>query len=400
MVCYSFYESDNRVMRYARSLAARGDHVDVIALSRTDDYRAKETIEGVCVYKVQRRDRNEKNRFAYLGRILRFLLVSGVLLTRRHLHYRYDIVHVHNIPDFLVFSACLAKLTGAAIILDIHDIVPEFYSSKFSTNGGDGFVGLLKALERVSTAFADHVIISNHLWFELITSRSVKREKCSVFINYVDADVFKKPDAHRKDGRRLVIYPGGLQWHQGLDIAIRAFAKVSEQVPAAEFHIYGEGPEKERLVTLAQALGLSEKVLFFRSLPLREVSALMAEADLAVVPKRANSFGNQAYSTKIMEFMALGVPLVVSKTRIDSFYFDDSLVRFCESENVEDFASGMVDLLTNDALCRQLISNAQKYVAANHWGIRKQDYLELVDRLISGVKESDGSRSPGVAADL
>ncbi|HEY5814599.1 MAG TPA: glycosyltransferase [Terrimicrobiaceae bacterium] len=390
MVCYSFYESDNRVMRYARSLAARGDHVDVIALGRGDDFQVEETLDGVHVHKVQRRHRNEKNQFSYLSRVLRFLLVSSVALTRRHLRQPYDIIHVHNIPDFLVFSAWFAKLAGAAVILDIHDVVPEFYASKFPSKGREILCGSLKTLERISMAFADHVIISNDLWFDLITSRSVRKEKCSVFINYVDADLFKAPERQRNPDKPLVLYPGGLQWHQGLDIAIRAFAKVSKELPSAEFHIYGEGPEKGRLIDLARSLELSDKVLFFRSLPVREIRSLMAKADLGVVPKRASSFGNEAYSTKIMEFMSLGVPLVVSKTRIDSFYFDDSVVRFCESENVEDFAQAIIELLTNNELRERLVANAQRYVVNNRWADKKQRYLDLVDRLISEVK---GSRS-------
>ena len=388
MVSYSFYESDNRVMRYAKALAARGDHVDVIALSRTDDTPIEETLDGVHIHRVQRRERNEKDKFAYLGRILRFLVVSGFALTRKHLKQRYDIVHVHNVPDFLVFSACFAKFTGAAVILDIHDIVPEFYASKFPSNGGDGVIGPLKVLERISAGFADHVIISNHLWYEVITSRSVKREKCTVFINYVDTGVFRRVRRERKDDRLLVIYPGGLQWHQGLDIAIRAFTKVSERIPSAEFHIYGEGPMKDRLVSLAHSLKLSDKIRFFQSLPTREIVAFMAQADLGVVPKRANSFGDQAYSTKIMEFMSLGVPVVVSKTRIDSFYFDDSLVRFFDSGDEDALADAITEVLSNECLRERLIRNSCDYAMSNNWNTRKREYFALVDRLTTSTRPS------------
>lgn len=402
MVSYSFYESDNRVMRYAKALAGRGDHVDVIALSRTDDAPIQETLDGVHVYRVQRRERNEKNKLAYLTRILRFLVVSGVALSRKHLRQRYDIVHVHNVPDFLVFSALLAKLTGAAVILDIHDIVPEFYASKFASKGGDALIKPLIFLERISARFADHVIISNHLWHELITSRSVKSEKCTVFINYVDAEVFKRVERERKDDRLLVIYPGGLQWHQGLDIAIRAFAKVCKGIPSAEFHIYGEGPEKDRLIHLAHSLDLSDKVRFFPSLPTREIVALMAHADLGVVPKRANSFGDQAYSTKIMEFMSLGVPVAVSRTRIDSFYFDSSLVRFFDSGDDDALADAMTELLGNQSLRERLIRNSYDYAMRNSWNTRKHEYFALVDSLTghTGTNLTENSQSTSKTSPL
>jgi len=70
----------------------------------------------------------------------------------------------------------------------------------------------------------------------------------------------------------------------------------------------------------------------------------MASADIGVVPKRADSFGDQAFSTKIFEFMALGVPVIVSRTQIDSFYFDDSVVKFFDSKDEESLAEAMLEL--------------------------------------------------------
>ena len=88
---------------------------------------------------------------------------------------------------------------------------------------------------------------------------------------------------------------------------------------------------KESLVNLANDLELDGSVQFFKPTSVREIAAIMAQADLGVVPKRADSFGNEAYSTKIMEFMAVGVPVVVSNTKVDRYYFDESVVRFFES---------------------------------------------------------------------
>ena len=89
--------------------------------------------------------------------------------------------------------------------------------------------------------FVDHVIISNHLWYEKLVSRSVPEEKCSVFLNYVDPSIFYGRPHTRHDGKFVILFPGSLHWHQGLDIAIEAFALVRKKVPNAEFHIYGQG---------------------------------------------------------------------------------------------------------------------------------------------------------------
>jgi glycosyltransferase involved in cell wall biosynthesis len=394
MLVYSFYESDNRVLRYAKALVERGDQVDVIALGDGTQTPAFEVIEGVNVHRIQRRLRNEKNKFAYLYRLLKFCAKSSFVLSRLHLKRRYNLVHVHNVPDFLVFSAWLPKLTGAKIILDIHDMLPEFFANKFCQPEGSLYVRLLKIIERFSARFANHVIVSNHLWSEKATARSMSREKCSVFINYVDLNLFRSRRT-RNDGRFIMLYHGGLQRHQGLDLAIRAFDKACRPNPGAEFHIYGGGSMKPELKALIQELGLSDRVFLRESVPVREIADIVANADLGIVAKRADSFGNEAYSTKIMEFMAEGVPVIVSKTKVDSFYFNDSVVRFFESGNEDDLAKAMLDLMKNRELRERLVRNANEYVARNNWDTRKQKYLSLVDSLVSSSEFRPAGLSKG-----
>jgi glycosyltransferase involved in cell wall biosynthesis len=184
------------------------------------------------------------------------------------------------------------------------------------------------------------------------------------------------------------LFPGGLQWHQGLDIAIRAFKQVSPSVPNAEFHIYGDGNMRETLQRLTKSLGMEAKIIFFDPLPVSRIAGIMANADLGVVPKRADSFGNEAYSTKIMEFMSVGVPVVVSNTSIDRYYFDESVVRFFESGNHEALARTMLELINDPAQLKKLSENGLKYADQHKWELRKLDYLHLVDSLLAGQSAS------------
>jgi glycosyltransferase involved in cell wall biosynthesis len=277
-------------------------------------------------------------------------------------------------------------LAGAPIILDIHDIVPEFYASKFKSHESSLTASLIRRIERYSARFVNHVIIANDLWLEKFQSRTGTRGRCTVFINNVDTRVFQPTERIRRDGRQLIIFPGGLQWHQGLDIALHAFKIVSAALPNAEFHIYGDGNMKPSLVRLAGELGFNGNVRFFEPVGVRQISRIMAEADLGVVPKRADSFGNEAYSTKIMEFMSLGVPVVVSRTRIDQYYFNDSVVRFFDSGNVERLAEAILDVLGSPSLREKLVRNALAYSEQHSWKRRKADYLGLIDRLVAGAE--------------
>ncbi|RPH51722.1 MAG: glycosyltransferase, partial [Desulfobacteraceae bacterium] len=380
MLVYSFYESDNRVMRYAEALVKRGDAVDVIALGKEGTPRYEE-IRGVKVYRIQKRMIDEKGKLSYLLKLTAFLFNSLIFLTNKHREKPYNLIHVHSVPDFEVFATIFSKLQGAKIILDIHDIVPEFYASKFNQNEKSMVFKALVMLEWLSSKYADHVIISNHLWEKTILSRSVARDKCTVIMNYPDESIFYKRPRERNDGKFVMIYPGTLGWHQGLDIAIQSFSLIKDQVPEAEFHIYGRGPEKKNLERLIAELGLENRVFIKETVPIDQIGKIMANADLGIIPKRNDPFGGEAFSTKILEFMSLGVPVIVAETKIDRFYFNDSILKFFKPDDANDLAQCMLSLRSDKTLRDRLRENAQKFVEDYNWTKRKQEYFSLVDSL-------------------
>jgi len=390
-VTYSFYETDNRVMRYAETLAARGDHVDVVALRRPGQ-GTRVTLRGVGIFRVQRRAVNEKSASAYLLKTLWFFVKCLVLLSVRSLGKPYDIVHVHNIPDFLVFSAAVAKLLGAAVILDIHDVVPELYTGKFGTRERSLVFRSLLVVERMSCRFANHVVVANHLWHDKLTRRSVAHEKCTVILNYPDVTLFRPLPRLDRDGdaRFLFLYPGTLNHHQGLDLAVEAFSRACAQMPGAEFHIYGDGPALDALREQATALGLGERVRFMDRVPLTEMPQLMASADAGVVPKRADGFGNEAFSTKILEFMACGVPVIVSRTKVDAHYFNDDVVRFFSPGDAADLARSMIWAYDRRGRHDAWLSRAIEFARLNSWQKHAGDYLDIIEDL----GNADAARAP------
>ena len=399
MLAYAFYESDTRILQYATALAKRGDTVDVLALKRDDSHPESEILDGVNVYRIQARTVNERGLFAYATRIFRFLLRSTLFLRRMHREHPYDVVHVHNVPDFLVFATLYPKWKGVPIILDIHDLLPEFYASKFALKDRSWMFNVLVFIERCSVRFANHVIIANHLWRDRLVARLKRPQNCSVVRNLPDLDIFvaQPKDRQEKRDRLLILYPGSLNWHQGLDVAIRAFARVAGEMPQADFHIYGEGPAKPALIELANELHMQGRVIFHDFLPSREIARVMAEADLAIEPKRATSaFGNEALSTKILEFMALGVPVVASRTRTHMLYYDDSIVKYYDNDDEAALADA-VRLLGNDPLLRrEQAARASKYASENTWQARKDEYLRLVDGLVSNNGKTKASTQTAI----
>jgi glycosyltransferase involved in cell wall biosynthesis len=398
VLAYTNYESDGRVRRYAETLTGRGDLVEVIALSSGNVPLGTKNIGGVTAYRIQRRETDERHKWTYAWRLLRFMVVSSAFLARRHRQMCYELVHVHNIPDFLVFAAWYPKFTGAKLILDVHDVVPELFASKFEATADDYYVCLLKRIEKASAAFVDHVIVANHLWHKKLIERSVPEEKCTVFLNHIDPAMFYRRSRTRNDGKLIILFPGTFQWHQGLDIAIEALAHIKAKVPNAELHLYGGGGgggTEGQLAELANRLGLNGRVKFCGGVPFDQIADVIANADLGIVPKRASSFGNEAYSTKIMEFMSQGVPAVVSRTKIDNFYFDDTVVRFFASGDSQAIADAMLDVIENRELRETLVRNGLDYAARNNWDCARHDYLTLVDSLMI---EDFGTSKLAVAA--
>jgi len=296
-----------------------------------------------------------------------FLLAGPGPFGPRNLPGGCELLHIHNIPDFLVFAGLRLKLRGAKIILDIHDIVPELYESKFQPGRRSMLAAGLRRIEKWSCHFADHVIIANHIWKQTLLGRSAPSSKLTALVNNVDLDLFAPRPRTRIDDRIILIYPGTLNRHQGLDIAIKAVQVLVREIPQIELHIYGNGPAVPDLKEQAQQLGLADHVRFFPGVFLDQVPGLMANADIGIVPKRAEGFGDQAYSTKIMEFMSQRLPVVLSRTRIDSLYFDPSVAAFFESGNSEDFARATRHVIRDSDYRQKLSQRGFAYAEANSW---------------------------------
>jgi glycosyltransferase involved in cell wall biosynthesis len=390
MLAYSFYDADNRVRRYAEALARRGDQVDALAVGHAGQPPV-EVINGVRVFRLQSRVRDEKGPVSYLLKILLFFFRSTWFLFKRAWREPYDLIHVHNLPDFEVFATFFQRIRGTRVIHDMHEVVPEFYASKFHIGEHSLIFRLLALVERVSIAFVDHVIVVNHLVQETVLNRrSVRPEKCSVILNYPDTRIFRRVARDERSGGDFVIcYPGTLSRHQGVDIAVEAVALLREKAPGLKFLIIGDGPERENLKRLIAERNLEDRVSLTGLIPLERVAEVMATIDLGVVPKRKEGFGDIAFSTKIMEFMAMGVPVLASRTRIDEFYFGDRLVEFFQSGNAAEMAEKILALMEDKERVAALRSMSAEFIAENSWTVKQQEYFALLDGLVSKARAAE-----------
>lgn len=391
MVAYTFYDEDARVIRYSETLAKMGYNVDFIGIKINKNTPDRYKINNVNIYNILYREINENGKLNYIIRLLSFFLKTFLFVTINYFRKRYKIIHVHNIPDFEVFATFFPRLMGSKIILDIHDLLPEFYSIKFQDGKKSFFYKLLLFIERLSCSYSDHVIISNHIWYEKIINRSAKKEKCTTIINYPDSSIFYKrtnANKNKMNNKYRLFYHGTISFHQGLDIAVSAISKLVKDFnyDFIEFHAYGNGHAKKDILTQIEELGISSYVKIFDTIPLNEIVLKLEEADLGIVPKRNDEFGGEAFSTKILEFMLMEVPVIIAATKIDKYYFNDNIVTFFEPDNVSHLVQQIKFCIDNPSITREKAVNAKKFVEENTWDKKKNEYLNIISKLTnSGV---------------
>ena len=389
MISYSKYY-DSRPFRYALSLIEKGCNVDMICLG-DKGHPNHEVMDGICVYAIRTREKDEQSPFSYLKNYTFFFFLSAFLCTKLYLKKKYDVIHFHNIPDFGVFCTLIPKLAGAKVILDIHDVVPEFYMRKFGVPENHILIKFLKWIEKLSCRYADHVITVTDIWEQRLVERSIEPSKCTVILNAPDDRLFKKNGhvSKKKKDAFLLSYHGNLKEPTGVDIAIRAMAIAKKRIPSLRLQIIGgnEGPVFDCLKTLTLRLKIEDSVLFKRSVPVDKIPQLIGQADIGIDPKRNGVYAGETLSVKAMEYLAMGIPLIVSRTRGAQDYFNDSMVMFFEPENENDLARCIVELYRSPQKRSMLSQNAQRFNSEYSWERYKKTYHTLLHDLCTGSKD-------------
>lgn len=394
MVSHSVYERDNRVMRYAQALSHRGDEVHVLSLSPGNGAAAYTQIDGVHVHRLCERKTGQRTSvLSSVRQTLHFGLLASLQLRRlrkkRDRGQRpWDLLHIHNLPDVLIQTAIPYRRRGAGVILDIHDLMPEFFSARFSGAASQRCVRWLLSAERWAASQADHVLLASPLWPDRYQQRialmKTKPPACSVFINYVEQQRFppRTPRQSSALGTPIrLIFPGGLHQHQGVDVAIEAVSKLRQRNYPIQLELYGQGPEEQSLRQLTNRLGLDTCIRFHGVANIEQIAHAMSSCDIGIVPKRADGFGNEAVSTKILEFMSVGLPVVASATAVEQFLFSPKDIEFVTPADPHALANGIERVVTDTARRQHLIARGHQLAQLWSWQRHQERYLALVDEL-------------------
>jgi len=389
IVVQNVYDIDPRVRRKAEALIAAGFSVDVLALS---DGRATKTytLNAVNIYTLSlSRQRGSLLRYAfeYAAFFLWVLFRMTFLMWRK----RYAVIDVNTLPDFLIFAAVPARWMGARLILDMHEITPEFYISRYGTAKWVDrcWVSFLKYVERISFNSADFVITISEPIRDLLVSRGLNPSKTVVVMNAVDEDRFAlsldRPSVQAAN-QFVMVYHGTLSRIYGLDIAIEAFHLAQAQMPGAELWILGSGPEEQALAELVRERGLSEMVKLPGRVPFADIPQWLDKCAVGVLPIRRDVFLDFAFPNKLPEFIVTGKPVLMSRLKGIRYYFSEDALAYFEPEDPVDLANQMVRVYRDRELRDGLTARARAEYKPVSWDVMKLRYLRLVEGLIGSAR--------------
>ena len=338
---------DRRVWQEALALRAQGHTVSIICPKGRGYDKGHEVLEGVHIYRhalpVEANSALGYGLEYALSLLMEFGLAIRVALTRG-----FDVIHACNPPDTIFLIGRFFKLFGKRFIFDHHDINPELYEAKFGRR--DVWYRLLCRLERWTFDTADVSIATNESYRRIAIERG-HMHPTRVFVVRSGADLTRvRASPARAELRRgkahLVGYVGVIGKQEGLDLLLGAVAYIRRELGRNDVHfvIVGDGTELTAVRELSRQLSVEDCVEFTGRIPDAALWEIMSTADVCVNPDRANEMNDKSTMNKILEYMALGKPIVQFDLTEGRFSAGEASL-YARPNDVADFATKLCELL-------------------------------------------------------
>jgi glycosyltransferase involved in cell wall biosynthesis len=381
---HKIYPIDSvRARREIEALLASGYEVDLICCHQTGQ-RYREVQGNLRIFRMPV-DHKRKGKFHYLVEYATFFVFALLTLSWLQVFRQYRLVQVENIPDVLVFAALLPRLQGARVLLDIQDPMPETFRYKYGLSNDNRWIKLICWVERVSVNFADYVLTVHEPLKHTLIQRGCPPDRISVIMNLPDDRFHAAADVvwpRSLPPNLTIIYAGTLEARNGVQTAVRGFALLLRNIPGLRLRVVGNGEYVNDLKQLANSLGIGSAVSMEPAVPLEEIPALLGQSDVGI-SLQEGLFGELAFPMKVPEYMAMGLPAIVSATSVTRTYFTEDTVAFITPGDEVAFACQVRRLCLEPDYGRRFIANGRRFLERWNWATEKQRYLEIVSHLLS-----------------
>jgi len=377
---------DRRVWQVATTLQRNGYVVSVICPKGRGDESSYEQLDGVNIYRHSLPYEADRA----LGYVVEYgwALASEIWLSFRVLlGPGFDAIHACNPPDNIFILGALYKLMRKRFLFDHHDLVPELFEAKFGRRGL--LYRLMCALERWTFRTADVSIATNESYREIAIGRGRMTPE-NVFVVRSGPSLerlrVEPPNPELKRGRRyLVGYVGVMGKQEGIDLLLRAVRHLVELGREdIHFGLVGGGTELDGLREMAHVLDVEDFVTFTGRVPDEEMLAMLNTADICVNPDVPNAMNDKSTMNKIMEYMALGKPIVqfdLTEGRRSA----QSASLYARCHDVADFAQNIAKLADSPRLRRTMGEYGRRRVETTlEWRHEAPKLLAAYERLFSG----------------
>jgi len=338
---------DRRVWQEACTLRDAGYGVSIVCPTGKGCEKRFEAIEGIRIYRYPL-PLEASGALGYaleygLALAWTFALAWRVLLTSG-----FDVIHACNPPDLFFLVGRFFKLFGKKFVFDHHDLNPELYEAKFGRR--DLLYRLLMNLERSTFRCTDVSIATNESYRRIAVDRGgMTPERVFVVRSGPSLErlTILPPDARLKRGRRyLVGYVGVMGRQEGIDYLLRAARHIVVGLGRSDVHfgLVGGGTSLQEMKALAKELGIAEHVTFTGRVPDSQMLAMLNTADVCVNPDVANELNDKSTMNKIMEYMALGKPIVQFDLAEGRFSAREASL-YARRNDAVDLAARIVELL-------------------------------------------------------
>jgi glycosyltransferase involved in cell wall biosynthesis len=382
MVAYAYYSQDARVPREAETLAQRGMKVDCFCL-RERGHTRWEVVNGVNIYRLPLSKYRGSSTIKYMSAYILFFLLTFFAVSKFYFKRRYDVIQFHTLPDFIIFTGIIPKIFGAKLLLDMHEIMPEFYMSKFDVRRSHPLIKILMLLEKISVRFANAVVVINEPIKRLLRKRCKFKSVPTVIMNCADDRLFspdRLPSSVRSKGFSLM-YHGTLTPLYGLELAIQAVAKLKDKIPHLKLYIFGNDLEAADLRKLAEQLGICSNVIFMGRVPREEIPRYIHQADVGILPTIRDVFIDYSFSNKLAEYVCTKTPVVATRLKSTLEYFPENAISYFESLNVDELASRIFELYSDPQKRLLQAEEAFQHYQKIRWEVMKKRYIELINSL-------------------
>jgi len=378
MVGYSNFFSDSRIIREAEAAVEGGFSVDVITLF---DEKRRKNYKQINVISVNQKKYRGDSKLVYTFAYLEFFLRCFFLVTYLYIIKKYRIIHVNNIPDWIVFATLVPKLFGSKILLDIHDPLSITYSTKFNSSNRI-IKKLLNMIEMFSWHFSDRIITVNEVVLKELTIRYKNKSKLKVISNYVDTEKFPYNEDYNLNGKLKLIYHGTIAERFGLDDVLLAINNLKNK-EVVHFLIIGTGDYEKILKNKINKYNLDKIVTFDNNAyDVDELNGIIRDYNVGIVPYKNLLSTEFILPLKLQEYISVGLPVITIKSKTIESYYTESELFYYDNKNSASLTKLLERLLTQNELLYEKYKHYGFLRNKYTWNEEKKNYLNILTELM------------------